>query len=215
MTLPVVLDADGARRIRGSVAPQRVPCAPARGTRPRSGRAGTRGRVCRGVPWTGSDPPGRDGPRVPPPDSGSASACRGCRHRLRACPPGWRVAVRGRVGRSRGRARRCHLRSPGGGLVITSDPDDIARLAVAVPAARVVTRPAEPVDGDLLRGAKSRRCPTSTSRMTMCSTPRWPRSAATRISCLVWPGATCRIPRYAGLTRTAEIYGSCWLVPPS
>jgi hypothetical protein len=30
----------------------------------------------------------------------------------------------------------------GGGLVITSDPDDIARLAVAVPAARVVTRPA-------------------------------------------------------------------------
>ena len=28
----------------------------------------------------------------------------------------------------------------GGGLVITSDPDDIARLAVAVPAARVVTR---------------------------------------------------------------------------
>lgn len=30
----------------------------------------------------------------------------------------------------------------GGGLVITSDPDDIARLAAAVPAARVVTRPA-------------------------------------------------------------------------
>ncbi|MGH3908374.1 MAG: hypothetical protein ACRDTE_29945 [Pseudonocardiaceae bacterium] len=30
----------------------------------------------------------------------------------------------------------------GGGLVITSDPDDIARLAVVVPAARVVTRPA-------------------------------------------------------------------------
>ncbi|MGH3908556.1 MAG: PIN domain-containing protein [Pseudonocardiaceae bacterium] len=29
----------------------------------------------------------------------------------------------------------------GGGLVITSDPDDIARLAVVVPAARVVTRP--------------------------------------------------------------------------
>jgi predicted nucleic acid-binding protein len=29
----------------------------------------------------------------------------------------------------------------GGGLVITSDPDDIARLAAAVPAARVVTRP--------------------------------------------------------------------------
>jgi|SRR2546421_7361871 predicted nucleic acid-binding protein len=28
----------------------------------------------------------------------------------------------------------------GGGLVITSDPDDIARLAAAVPAARVVTR---------------------------------------------------------------------------
>lgn len=30
----------------------------------------------------------------------------------------------------------------GGGLVITSDPDDIARLAAAVPAARVVTRQA-------------------------------------------------------------------------
>jgi len=30
----------------------------------------------------------------------------------------------------------------GGGLVITSDPNDIARLAAAVPAARVVTRPA-------------------------------------------------------------------------
>ncbi len=30
----------------------------------------------------------------------------------------------------------------GGGLVITSDPDDIARRAAAVPAARVVTRPA-------------------------------------------------------------------------
>lgn len=30
----------------------------------------------------------------------------------------------------------------GGGLVITSDPDDIARLTAAVPAARVVTRPA-------------------------------------------------------------------------
>ncbi|MGH3751892.1 MAG: type II toxin-antitoxin system VapC family toxin [Pseudonocardiaceae bacterium] len=30
----------------------------------------------------------------------------------------------------------------GGGLVITSDPGDIARLAAAVPAARVVTRPA-------------------------------------------------------------------------
>jgi predicted nucleic acid-binding protein len=30
----------------------------------------------------------------------------------------------------------------GGGLVITSDPEDIARLAAAVPAARVVTRPA-------------------------------------------------------------------------
>ncbi|MDQ2790439.1 MAG: VapC toxin family PIN domain ribonuclease [Pseudonocardiales bacterium] len=30
----------------------------------------------------------------------------------------------------------------GGGLVITSDPDDIVRLAAAVPAARVVTRPA-------------------------------------------------------------------------
>jgi hypothetical protein len=33
------------------------------------------------------------------------------------------------------RARR------GGGLVITSDPENIARLAVAVPAARVITRP--------------------------------------------------------------------------
>jgi predicted nucleic acid-binding protein len=30
----------------------------------------------------------------------------------------------------------------GGGLVITADPDDIARLAAAVPAARVVARPA-------------------------------------------------------------------------
>lgn len=30
----------------------------------------------------------------------------------------------------------------GGGLVVTSDPDDIARLANAVPSARVVTRPA-------------------------------------------------------------------------
>ncbi len=30
----------------------------------------------------------------------------------------------------------------GGGLVITSDPEDIVRLASAVPAARVVTRPA-------------------------------------------------------------------------
>lgn len=30
----------------------------------------------------------------------------------------------------------------GGGLVITSDPDDIARLVAAVPAARVITRPA-------------------------------------------------------------------------
>lgn len=30
----------------------------------------------------------------------------------------------------------------GGGLVITSDPDDIVRLAAAVPAARVVTRSA-------------------------------------------------------------------------
>lgn len=30
----------------------------------------------------------------------------------------------------------------GGGLVITSDPDDLARLAAAVPAARVITRPA-------------------------------------------------------------------------
>lgn len=30
----------------------------------------------------------------------------------------------------------------GGGLVITSDPEDIARLAAAVPAARVITRPA-------------------------------------------------------------------------
>jgi predicted nucleic acid-binding protein len=30
----------------------------------------------------------------------------------------------------------------GGGLVITSDPDEIARLAAAVPAARVVARPA-------------------------------------------------------------------------
>lgn len=29
----------------------------------------------------------------------------------------------------------------GGGLVITSDPDDIHRLAAAVPSARVVTRP--------------------------------------------------------------------------
>ncbi len=29
----------------------------------------------------------------------------------------------------------------GGGLVITSDPKDIARLAAAVPAARVITRP--------------------------------------------------------------------------
>ncbi|MCA1672742.1 MAG: hypothetical protein LC799_11245 [Actinobacteria bacterium] len=28
-----------------------------------------------------------------------------------------------------------------GGLVITSDPDDIARLVVVVPTARVVTRP--------------------------------------------------------------------------
>ncbi len=30
----------------------------------------------------------------------------------------------------------------GGGLVITSDPDDIARLAAAVPSARIMTRPA-------------------------------------------------------------------------
>ena len=30
----------------------------------------------------------------------------------------------------------------GGGLVITSDPDDIARLATALPGTRVVTRPA-------------------------------------------------------------------------
>lgn len=30
----------------------------------------------------------------------------------------------------------------GGGLVITSDPEDIARLADAVPAARILTRPA-------------------------------------------------------------------------
>jgi predicted nucleic acid-binding protein len=30
----------------------------------------------------------------------------------------------------------------GGGLVITSDPDDISRLADAVPAARILTRPA-------------------------------------------------------------------------
>lgn len=30
----------------------------------------------------------------------------------------------------------------GGGLVITSDPDDIARLASAVPSARIVSRPA-------------------------------------------------------------------------
>lgn len=30
----------------------------------------------------------------------------------------------------------------GGGLVITSDPDDIGRLAVAVPSARIVTRTA-------------------------------------------------------------------------
>lgn len=34
----------------------------------------------------------------------------------------------------------CALR--GGGLVITSDPDAIARLAAAVPSARIVTRPA-------------------------------------------------------------------------
>lgn len=30
----------------------------------------------------------------------------------------------------------------GGGLVVTSDPDDIARLAAAVPSARIVTRTA-------------------------------------------------------------------------
>ena len=30
----------------------------------------------------------------------------------------------------------------GGGLVVTSDPDDISRLAGAVPAARILTRPA-------------------------------------------------------------------------
>ncbi len=30
----------------------------------------------------------------------------------------------------------------GGGLVVTSDPDDIARLASASPGTRVVTRPA-------------------------------------------------------------------------
>ena len=30
----------------------------------------------------------------------------------------------------------------GGGLVVSADPDDIARLADAVPAARIVTRPA-------------------------------------------------------------------------
>lgn len=30
----------------------------------------------------------------------------------------------------------------GGGLVVTSDPDDIARLAQATPSARIVTRPA-------------------------------------------------------------------------
>lgn len=32
--------------------------------------------------------------------------------------------------------------SRGGGLVVTADPDDIARLAAAVPAVRVVTSPA-------------------------------------------------------------------------
>jgi hypothetical protein len=30
----------------------------------------------------------------------------------------------------------------GGGIVVTADPDDIERLAAAVPAVRVVTRPA-------------------------------------------------------------------------
>lgn len=30
----------------------------------------------------------------------------------------------------------------GGGLVVTSDPDDIERLAAAVPSARIITRPA-------------------------------------------------------------------------
>jgi hypothetical protein len=30
----------------------------------------------------------------------------------------------------------------GGGIVVTADPDDIERLASAVPAVRVVTRPA-------------------------------------------------------------------------
>jgi predicted nucleic acid-binding protein len=34
----------------------------------------------------------------------------------------------------------CALR--GGGLVVTADPDDINRLAAAVPSARIVTRPA-------------------------------------------------------------------------
>ncbi|MGH3700317.1 MAG: hypothetical protein ACRDQY_12740 [Pseudonocardiaceae bacterium] len=91
----------------------------------------------RGVPWTGSDPLRRDGAGPPPPvvvvDTDFALA-----RQVGAVLSG---AGAGSVDLADAHVVAVCARR-GGGLVITSDPDDIARLAAAVPAARVITRPA-------------------------------------------------------------------------